>query len=107
MNTIRLSLILTCLAAGSTAGWVVGCSSDDKMMNGPDGSMPGTDSGGPTCPNGFSTCNGSCADFNRDPSNCGTCGHACTTANAEVCVMGQCQLSCGGGTSKCPTDGGF
>src|SRR5581483_3861485 len=107
MNTVRLSLILTCLGAGATGGWVVGCSSDDSNMNMPDGSMMNPDTGGPTCPNGFSPCSGSCADFNRDPSNCGTCGHACTTANAEVCVMGQCQLSCGGGTSKCAIDGGF
>ncbi len=52
-----------------------------------------------TCPDGWTDCNGTCFDLQRDAKNCGSCGNACA-ANHE-CVAGTCQPICSPGEHVC------
>jgi phospholipase C len=57
-------------------------------------------SGGLTCGDGTSACNGACTVTSSDRNNCGACGNAC--AAGESCVAGTCSSdACNGGSSKC------
>jgi hypothetical protein len=42
-----------------------------------------------TCAADQKMCGSSCADFNRDPSNCGGCGIVCPPGRPN-CQMGTC-----------------
>ena len=44
-------------------------------------------------------CNGTCADINTDPGNCGGCGNVCN--DNEVCIEGSCKFYCPSGQEAC------
>jgi hypothetical protein len=55
------------------------------------------------CPEGKTTCAGTCVDLQTDVNNCGLCGHSCSFANATAaCVNGVCVIgTCNAGFGNC------
>jgi len=86
-----------------------GVGNDSGATEGGGGKDGGAD-GGPTCPQGQSSCAGadggtSCFDLQTDTNHCGNCTTTCL-ANLETCTAGQCASTCTGGKTLCIPDGG-
>jgi hypothetical protein len=67
------------------------CAPSSGVDAGTDTSLPvdADRDGGTSCPTGWSSCNGVCANLVSDPVNCGQCGRACsagTTCVGAVCT---------------------
>jgi hypothetical protein len=58
---------------------------------------------GISCNSGYTNCNGTCADEQKDINNCGACTNICPVpANGQAtCLSGQCGISCDSGYTNC------